>query len=291
MKIWPDCIPCILKMSLGIAHLVMKDENQVRRFMKQILKLKYFRGEDWRVTSPEVIKNVWFKILEISGEVDPMKGIKKEQNDKALEIYPAAKELVLKSRDPFLEAIKLTIAGNSIDAMMDIGGGTPEKKLNRFGKFDIDVGNLNRLKGRLKKTRRLVYLGDNCGEIVFDKLLIEVLREMYNLKIIFVTRTLPIMNDATIQDAMSVGIGKVAQIMENGMHEPLPGTFLKKISQELKGQIEVSDLVISKGGGNYDSLTEEEGLKGKVSFLFLAKCHPYCSIHQVSLNAPIIYNF
>jgi uncharacterized protein with ATP-grasp and redox domains len=83
----------------------------------------------------------------------------------------------------------------------------------------------------------------------------------------------------SIQDAMSVSIGKVAQIMENGMHEPLAGTFLKKISHELKEQIEVSDLVISKGGGNYDSLTEEEALKGKVSFLLLAKCHPYSSIH------------
>jgi uncharacterized protein with ATP-grasp and redox domains len=88
-----------------------------------------------------------------------------------------------------------------------------------------------------------------------------------------------------------VGIGKVAQIMENGLPEPLPGTFLKKINRELKEQIEASDLIISKGGGNYDSLTEEEGLKGKVSFLFLAKCHPYCSIHNVSLGAPIVYNF
>jgi uncharacterized protein with ATP-grasp and redox domains len=99
------------------------------------------------------------------------------------------------------------------------------------------------------------------------------------------------MNDATLQDALSVDIGQVAQIMENGIHEPWPGTILKKISRELKSKIKASDLMISKGGGNYDSLTEEEGLKEKVSFLLLAKCHPYCSIHQVSLNAPILYNF
>jgi uncharacterized protein with ATP-grasp and redox domains len=291
MKIWPDCIPCILKMSLETAHLVMKDEDQVRRFMKQILKLKYFRGEEWRVTSPEVIKNVWLKLLEVSGEVDPMKEIKREQNSKALEIYPVAKKLVLKNRDPLLIAIKLGIAGNAIDAMTEIRGETPEKILERWNKFEIDVKNLNRLKERLKKARKLVYLGDNCGEIIFDRLLIEVLYEMYHLDTTFVTRTLPIMNDATLQDALSVDIGQVAQIMENGIHEPLPGTILKKISRELKTKIEASDLIISKGGGNYDSLTEEKGLKEKVSFLFLAKCHPYCSIHQVSLNAPIIYNF
>jgi damage-control phosphatase, subfamily I len=291
MRIWPDCIPCILKMSLETAHLVMKDEGQVRRFMKQILKLKYFRGEDWRVTSPEIIKNVWLKLLEISGEVDPMKEIKKEQNSRALEIFPVARKSVLKSHDPLLAAIKLSIAGNAIDAMTEVRGETTQKVLERWSKFEIDVENLNRLKERLKKTRKLVYLGDNCGEIIFDKFLIEVLHEMYNLDTTFVTRTLPIMNDATLQDALSVGIGQVAQIMENGVHEPLPGTIPKKISRELKAKIEASDLIISKGGGNYDSLTEEKGLKEKVSFLLLAKCHPYCSIHQVSLNAPIIYNF
>jgi uncharacterized protein with ATP-grasp and redox domains len=99
------------------------------------------------------------------------------------------------------------------------------------------------------------------------------------------------MNDATLQDACSVGIGEVAQVVENGVQEPIPGTYLKKINSETKTLIERSDLVLSKGGGNYDTLTDEERLKGKVSFLFVAKCYPYCNIHQVSLNAPVIYNF
>jgi uncharacterized protein with ATP-grasp and redox domains len=269
----------------------MKDEVQVKRFMGQILKLKYFRGEDWRVTSPEIIKNVWLKLLEVSGEVDPMKEIKKEQNSRALGIYPVAKKMVLKSRDPFLAAIKLSIAGNAIDAMTEVRGETTEKVLERWNKFEIDVENVNRLKGRLKRTRKLIYLGDNCGEIIFDKLLLEVLHEMYHLDITFVTRTLPVMNDATLQDALSVDMDQVAQIMENGVHEPFPGILMKKTSQELKAKMEASALIISKGGGNYDSLTEEEGLKEKVSFLLLAKCHPYCSIYQVPLNAPIIHNF
>jgi uncharacterized protein with ATP-grasp and redox domains len=291
MKIWPDCIPCIMKMSLGIAYLVMQDKGQVEKFLNHILKLKYFRGEDWEVTSPEVIKQVWLRLLEVSGKADPMKEIKREQNRKALEIYPVAKKTVLKSHDPLLETIKLAIAGNSIDAMVNVEGEAPDKILKRWDKLEIDAGNLNHFKERLKKARKLVYLGDNCGEIVFDKLLMEVLRKLYPLEIIFVTRTLPIMNDITFQDALSIGIEEVAQMMENGTSEPLPGTFLEKISRELRAEIESSDLVISKGGGNYDSLTEENELKGKISFLLTAKCHPYCSIHQVTLSAPIIYNF
>ncbi len=291
MQIWPDCIPCILKMSLGIARVVMKNEDQVRRFMEQVIRLRYFNGENWRVTSPEVIKDVWLKVIEVSGKSDPLKEIKDEQNKKALAVYPKAKESVLKSKDPFLEAMKLAIAGNSIDAMTDVKGESPEEIVKRWNQLKIDNENFNILKERLKKTRRLVYLGDNCGEIVFDRLLIEVLLAMYRIEITFITRTLPILNDATLQDALSMGIGNVAQVMENGLPEPIPGTYLKRIDSESKTLIERSDLVISKGGGNYDSLTEEKGLKGKVSFLFLAKCYPYCNIHQVTLNAPVIYNF
>ena len=291
MQIWPDCIPCILKMSLGVARVAMKDEDQARRLMEEILRLKYFNGENWRVTSTEVIRDIWRKVMEISGEIDLLKEIKNEQNSRALAIYPVAKELVLRSKDPFLGAIKLAIAGNSIDAMTDVKGEAPEEIIEKWYKLEIQSENLNGLKERLRKTRRLVYLGDNCGEIVFDRLLIEVLLDMYKLEIIFITRTLPILNDATLQDALSIGIGEVAQVMENGLLEPIPGTFLKRINPELKTLIERSDLVISKGGGNHDSLTEEESLKGKVTFLFLAKCHPYCSIHHVSLGAPVIYNF
>jgi uncharacterized protein with ATP-grasp and redox domains len=291
MKIWPDCIPCILKMSLGIARVAMKDEGQVRRFMEEILKLKYFNGVGRNVTSPEVIKDVWLKVIEVSGEVDPLKEIKNEQNNRALAIYPIAKELVLKSRDPFLEAMKLAIAANSIDAMTEVKGEVPEEIIEKWYRLEIDSESLNCLKKRFRKARRVVYLGDNCGEVVFDRLLMEVLLEIYNLEITHITRTLPIMNDATLEDAISVGIREVTRVMENGMAEPLPGTFLKKINSESKILIERSDLVISKGGGNYDSLTEEEGLRGKISFLFLAKCYPYCHLHHVSLNAPVIYNF
>jgi uncharacterized protein with ATP-grasp and redox domains len=291
MRIWADCIPCILKMSLGIARVAIKNEDQVKRFMETILGLKYFTGEDWEVTSPEVIKEVWLKVIKVSGEADPLKEIKHEQNKRALAIYPMAKELVLKSEDPFLEAIKFAIAANSIDAMTDVRGEVPDKIIEKWHRSEIDIVSLNRLKERMRKTRRLVYLGDNCAEIVFDKLLIEVFLEMYNLEITFITRTLPALNDATLQDALSTGMGEVAQIMENGISEPLPGTYLKRTNSELKRLIERADLVISKGGGNYDSLTEEERLKGKTSFLFLAKCYPYCNIHHVSLNAPVIYNF
>lgn len=291
MKIWPDCIPCLLKLSLGIARVAMKDEEQVRRFMEAILELKYFDGKNWKVTSPEVIKDIWLRVIEVTGEADPLKEIKNEQNKRALAIYPTAKELVLKSENPFLAAIRLAIAANSIDAMTDVRGEVPEEVIKKWCRVEINSKKLNDLKERVRKARSVLYLGDNCGEIVFDRLLMEVLLEMHHLEITYITRTLPILNDATLREVLSVEIGKIAQVMENGVREPLPGTYLKKINAKLKRLIEKSDLVISKGGGNYDSLTEEEKIKGKTSFLFLAKCYPYCRLHHVSINAPVICNF
>jgi uncharacterized protein with ATP-grasp and redox domains len=291
MKIWPDCIPCILNMTLKAARLTLKDEEQARTFMKEVLTFDYFNGTDWSMTSPEVIKHIWMKLIETSGKPDPMKEIKEAQNRKALDIYSIARELVFKSREPLLDAIKLAIAGNAIDAMKDIRGEMPEKILEKWQQVEVDHHALHRFKERLKGSQKIAYLGDNCGEIVFDRILIEVLNELYRPGIFFITRTVPIMNDALLEDAISLGIDKIAKVMENGLPEPFPGTDLKMIHPEIKTLIGTSDLVISKGGGNYDSLTEEETLRGKVSFLFLAKCHPYCSIHQVSLGSPILYHF
>jgi hypothetical protein len=278
-------------MSLGIARVAMKDEDQVRRFMGEVLRLKYFNGKNQKVTSPDVIRDVWSKVIEVTGEADPLKEIKDEQNRKALAAYPKARELVLKSEDAFSGAVKLAIAANSIDAMTDVKGEAPEEIIKKWHRLEIDRKNVNGLKERFRKARKVVYFGDNCGEIVFDKLFIEVLLAIHPIDITYVTRTLPIMNDATLRDALSVGLGKVAQIRENGVPEHFPGTFLKRVDSGLKKLIKKSDLVISKGGGNYDSLTEEKELKGKTSFLFLAKCYPYCHLHRVSLNAPVIYNF
>jgi hypothetical protein len=91
--------------------------------------------------------------------------------------------------------------------------------------LEIDRGHIDGLKERFRKARRVVYLGDNCGELVFDRLLIEVLLEMYDLEMTYVTRTLPIMNDATLRDALSTGMAKVAHLMENGVVEHLQALF------------------------------------------------------------------
>ena len=290
MLIWADCIPCILKMSLSVARVVMKDENQVLRFVNEILAWKSLRGEEWHVRSPEIVRDVWIKLREFSSEQDPLKELKEEQNRKALKIFPAAREVILKSYDPFLHALKFAIAGNALDSMTDVTGDSTQEIIDELDKLVISLKDTEILRGRLKKSQRLVYLSDNCGEIVFDRLLIEILQEIYGIKVILVTRTIPVLNDATLQDAYSVGLGEVVPLMENGIAEPFPSTILEKVSPEVREVIGESDLLISKGVGNHAILTEEESLRGKISFLLHGKCHPCCSFHKVPLGTLIVYN-
>lgn len=137
---------------------------------------------------------------------------------------------------------------------------------------------------------RIVYLGDNCGEIVFDRIVIETIRDMLGKEIVFVTRTLPVMNDATLADARAVGLDQVAELVENGIAEPLAGTMLAKVSPEVRTLIDDADLVILKGGGNYDCMTEEVSIRGRASFLFQAKCHPFSVRHGVPLGSLVVFN-
>ena len=102
MLIWPDCIGCILKMTLELARKAMKDEDQIRTFMQQVLELKALRGEDWNATSPDVIRDIWIMAQELCGERDYYADTKREQNRQAMRLLPLAKESVLKSPDPFL---------------------------------------------------------------------------------------------------------------------------------------------------------------------------------------------
>ncbi len=290
MRIWPDCIPCIVSFTLDVARPLIGDERRLHALMREILKLKPLRSEEWDVTPPEVLSDAWLKITEFSGETDPLKALKAEQNHRAMQFYPAAEELVVQSADPFMQALKLALAANSSDAM-----GKPEREelrsiANRLSDLPMDTGSVEALRARLQRARKLVYLGDNCGEIVLDKLLVEVIQKTHGLEISFVTRTVPSLNDATLEDALEVGLDKIAQVMENGILEPLPGTILHKASPQVAQLIRQADLVIAKGGGNFDTLTEEDGLQGRISYLLQAKCHPYCSIHKSPLGALVVCN-
>jgi uncharacterized protein with ATP-grasp and redox domains len=291
MHIWPDCVPCITKMALELARLAFKDEQRVHRFMEEVLKFPSLRGENWNVISPRVVREIWKKVTEESGNTDPMRQIKAEQNQKALEMYPVAKELVAKSTDPFLTALKLAIVGNSLDAMVSVKDDTAQGLVQGLDSLSINVEHVKTFRERLSKARTILYFTDNCGEIIFDKLFLETLHTVYDIKVTAVTRTVPILNDALLKDAEQVSLSSVATLMENGIQDAIAGTIVAEVSPKVRSLIDESDLLIAKGVGNYDAFTEETWLKGKLTMLFHGKCHPCCDPQGAPLGGLVVYNF
>lgn len=290
MNVWPDCIPCILKMSVDIARNTFKNEEDVRVFFERIMAMKHFKENRWDITPPELIKDIWRILEHATGIKDPLAEKKRLQNDIAIKVYPFARKSIKDSDDPFVEALKWSISGNFIDIMAEVHDIAIDDILARINGTKLSVQAVEELKKRIEKSRNIVYLCDNCGEIVFDRLFGECLREHFQVKIIFIVRSVPVLNDAVLDDAIYTGLNMVGEIIKNGINEPLPGFLMSMTSRGMLKLMEEADLIVSKGGGNFDTLSGEESLRGKISFLLQAKCQPYVSIYRVRKGDLIINN-
>jgi len=289
MRIQPECIPCILTMSITAIRKLGIDDGAAKGLYGRILDIPSLRGRSWDVTSPEVLEGVMHLMMDATGTVDPFHEIKALQNRRIAEIVPFLRNILKEAPDPLHTAVKLAILGNTIDLMMGDRPTDIENSVAEKLKAPVSETAYQEFRRRLRECRSLVYLGDNAGEIVFDRLLMETIRELHAPDIVFIVRSMPTLNDATLNEARSVGIHEVATIVENGIEGPCPGTVLRRCSQEVMGLINHADMIISKGGGNFDALEEETGaVRDKITFMLLSKCTPYCNFFGVDLHQPIL---
>ena len=289
MRIQPECIPCILTMSITAIRSLGVEEGALRELYRTILEIPSLRGRSWNVTSPEILELVMNLMMRATGKKDPFREIKALQNKRILKVVPFLKKLLSEAADPLQTAVKLAVLGNTIDLMMGNRPTDIENSIAEKLKEPVSERAYQEFRRRLDECRSIVYLGDNAGEIVFDRLLIEVIRELGNIDIVFVVRSVPTLNDATLSEARVAGIHEVATVIENGIDGPCPGTVLRRCSQEVRDLINRADMVISKGGGNFDALEEEKGeVRDKITFMLLSKCTPYCNFFGVNLHQPIL---
>lgn len=290
MLLWSDCIPCALRLALSLARSAFPSEREVDGFMQEVLTMPAFSKGDWSLTSPHLAGAIWRLLVERSGDPDPLAEAKANQNAAALALYPAAREHVLAAADPFLEAVKLAILGNAIDAMVDTSAAPADSLLETLGTVSLDLEAVSGLRGRLARADRVVWFSDNCGEIVFDRLLLEVLHGQYDLEVTYVTHTVPVLNDALPADALAVGLGEVARVVANGAREALPGNLVAELAPEVAEKVGEAQLVISKGVANFELLSWEGALEGRVSYLLHGKCHPICSVHGIDRGDLVVHN-
>ncbi|MFW6110603.1 MAG: damage-control phosphatase ARMT1 family protein [Thermoproteota archaeon] len=282
MRVNLDCIPCFQRQALRAVRFISDDEGVQERVLREVMEV--LSGMEWGSTPPEMAHEVHKVVRRLTEGGDPYKGVKRESNDLVLEMYPELRGMVEDSGDAVKTALRLAVAGNIIDygALKEFDlEGTVERVLTQ--EFAID--HYPMFVEELEKAETLLFFADNAGEIVFDKLLLEVLMERKSFqKVRVVVKGGPIINDATLQDAIYVGLDSLPRVEFRTLSNGEEGTGPERSSPQVKGWIEGHDLVISKGQGNYEGLSERHG----IFFLLMVKC-PIISSHlDVEVNDTIL---
>lgn len=240
-------------------------------------------AENWgEHNSPLFARELHVLLRNYTGNNDPYKLEKKKYNDLALGLLPEMSRLVKRSRDPFNTALRLSIAGNIIDFAVNDNfnlHSTLDKVLR--ARFAIDDS--EQLKNALARARTVLYLGDNAGEIVFDKLFIKTVGHP---NIVYAVRGAPVINDATLEDAEYVGMNEVAGVISNGFDAP--STVVGKSSDEFRKLFDEADLIISKGQGNLEGLFHLKDIR--IFFLLMVKCNVMAEFLNVEKDSFVVFN-
>lgn len=260
MKTYLDCYPCFLRQALGAARLAGADEQQQRAVLDRVLDL--LGRVDPSSTPPEIGHRVHRIVRQEVGDDDPYRVVKERSTREALALYPRLQALLDQTDDPLDVAVRLSIAGNIIDF-----GPVREYELRdvveRVLVQPFAIDDRAAFREALTRVDQVLYLADNAGETVFDRLLIEVL----DVPVVYAVKGGPVLNDATAEDARAAGIDRLATVVSTG--SDAPGTILGLCSAEFRRLYDEARLVIAKGQANYETLSAEGP---KVFFLLQAKC-------------------
>ena len=260
-----------MNQALRAGRLATDDEKIIKQLLDETGDM--IKNIPMSATPAENGAIIYQKIREITGVFDPYKKIKQQSIAEAKKLYPELKSLIETSENPLETAIRIAIAGNiidfGIDKKFDLKSDLEKILVQEFAIFDFE-----QFSKAVENANYILYLGDNAGESVFDKLLIETIGK----KTIYAVREVPVINDVIIQDAIDSGLDEVAEIISSG--SPAPGTLLHKCNSEFMDLYKNADVVISKGQGNYEGLSEANR---SIFFLLKAKCQ----VIARDLNVPV----
>jgi len=248
-----DCFPCFLRQALEGSRMATKEESAHRRVLEAALLI--LSSISTQASPPETALLIHQRVKAITGNYDPYKEANRRLNDLALQYEGILSALIADMSDPLKAALVLSAIGNSIDLAPDYQSPDIYKRFlgmigSGFGRDDFEL-----FYGKLSQTKSILFLGDDAGAMVWDKILIEELLENFDLNIIYAVKGLPILHGATMEDAEYVGMAHLVKVISNGSEAP--GTLLNRCSQEFLHTYQQSDLILAKGEGNYESLSEE----------------------------------
>ena len=264
MKMQPECESCIIEQVKTVTTMLGLSQQEKDIALQDALDR--LASANYDCCTPESMGELWQVFL---SHVTL-------SNLEAQKMIPATREQISRSSDPLSVALKYSIAGNLIDYGLKEPLPLDEQNalIDAVAQTPFSADDSEQLRRALETSKTLLYLGDNAGEIVFDKLLIETIQSMYpHLCVSFVVKGSPVLNDVTEREALEVGMQNIARILDNGDNSP--GTVLHRTSESFRREFAAADVVLSKGQGNYESLNEVE--KENLFFLFTAKCDSVCA--------------
>jgi uncharacterized protein with ATP-grasp and redox domains len=264
MRTYLDCIPCAIRQVIDSVRMITDDENVHEQVLREVLAL--WQDADMRQSPPALAQKVHRIVRRITGVPDPYLQLKNRYNHLALEMIPELKQRVADSPDPFETAVRLSIAGNIIDFGVNatLEESAVEETIARSLTDPLDRQTLEQLRAAITQADDILYLGDNTGEIVFDRLLVE---QLPTDKVTFAVRGAPILNDALMADARTAGLTDLVEVIDNGVD--VPGTIVELCSPAFRERFDKADLIIAKGQGNFETLNDTDK---DIFFLLQPKC-------------------
>ncbi len=256
MNIKPDCIACLFNQSLKVTKLLELDDETSKKVFDSTAQILI--DHDMSYTPPQIAKEIYQAISDITGEDDPVARSKEYSTQEALKVDTSFIKTIP-------DALKLAVIGNVIDFGAQNQFDLNEMIQNHFHQaFGID--DFSTFESELEEAKEMVIIGDNVGEHIFDKVLIETIKKSYDVTVYYFVRGKPIINDVTLKEAQI--LKECAQLIDTGV--ATPGYDLAEINAESKAIFDRADIVLAKGMGNFESLYL--AAKRPVYFLFVVKC-------------------
>lgn len=264
MRTYLDCYPCFIRQSLEAARLVTDEPLVQQEILRRTMQL--ISKSELTQTPPAMGQQIHRIIRQITQNPDPYEAVKAKSNKFAASLIPHLKKQLSSSPRPFETAVRLAIAGNIIDFGAK-SGYTEDQVHDSVAEAlsaPIDEQLFTELSEAIAASRSILYIADNAGEVFFDRLLVEM---MPWEKTVYAVRGAPTINDVTIDDAKVAAIDEMVKIIDNG--SDAPGTVLEDCSDAFRKRFEQADLIIAKGQGNYETLSD---IRKNIFFMLKAKC-------------------
>ena len=267
MNIDPACVECIINQSKRVADAINADEKLTQEIVQAVEKMA--PGFSFEQSPPEVASSVYEKMAQIAGKEDLYDEVKRLSTEKAQTFIPYLQKEIAASVEPLLTATKVAVAGNVIDLAAEYAFDLNEE-LDKIFHTSFAVNDFERLQEKLSTSQSLLYIADNAGEHIFDKIYIQTILSLYpDIRLTYMTRGNAIINDVTYEEAKEAGFDELCELLSSGVNTPgFVYDRANKASQEL---FDSADLIITKGMGNYECLSDVK--RENLFFLLKVKCN------------------